>query len=158
MRRTLFIASVVLGLAMGGAARAQAAPEILWTPAQQEIIALLGDGAMGIESGFEAWEAEFHDDWTVWFAGQPAVRAKAPHMAQVRDYIGGGARVVDYRADFADIAILGDTALARYNAVETLREADGTTRVVRYAGTAFLVRVDGDWKIRATTVAFTDAP
>ncbi len=158
MTRTLFIAALLLGLASAGAARAQAAAEPRWTPAQQEIIDLLDDGPMGIETDFEAWEDEFHDDWTVWFAGQPAARARAPHMAGVRAYIDRGARVVSYEATFADIAIVGDTALARFNAVETLREPDGAPRVVRYASTDFLVRVDGAWKIRATTVAFTDAP
>ncbi|WP_273184511.1 DUF4440 domain-containing protein [Hyphomonas adhaerens] len=75
-------------------------------------------------------------------------------MQLVRDYIEGGARVVSYEAAFADITVLGDTALARFNATESLLEADGSPRTVRYAGTDYLVRVDGTWKVRATTVAF----
>jgi len=158
MTRTIFIVSLLLGLAAAGAASAQTAAAPRWTPGQLEIIALLDDGPMGIETDFEAWESEFHDDWTVWFAGQPAARARAPHMAGVREYIDRGARAVSYEAAFADIAIVGDTALARFNAVETLREPDGAPRVVRYAGTDFLVRVDGEWKVRASTVTFLDAP
>tara|TARA_B100000614_G_scaffold97869_2_gene88263 strand:- start:4138 stop:4368 length:231 start_codon:yes stop_codon:yes gene_type:complete len=44
--------------------------------------------------------------------------------------------------------------VARFNATESLLEADGSPRTVRYAGTDYLVRVDGTWKVRATTVAF----
>ncbi len=158
MKRTIVIASLLLGLAAAGPVSAQTAPTSQWTPGQLEIIALLDDGPMGIETDFEAWESDFHEDWTVWFPGQPAARAKAPHMADVRDYIASGAKVVSYQADFADIAIVGDTALVRFNAVETLEEPDGAPRVVRYASTDFLVRVDGEWKVRATTVSLMDAP
>ena len=44
--------------------------------------------------------------------------------------------------------------IRRFSATESLLEADGTPRTVRYAGTDYLVRVDGAWKVRATTVAF----
>jgi ketosteroid isomerase-like protein len=125
-----------------------------WSADQQAIVDLISNGPVGIETDFEAWGSEYHDDWTVWFAGQAEPRAKIPHMQLVRDYIDGGARVVSYEAEFADIAVLGDTALARFNATEALMEADGTPRTVRYAGTDYLVRVDGAWKVRATTVAF----
>lgn len=134
-------------------AGAQANVEPRWTPEQQEIIALLENGPMGIETNFEAWENEFHEDWTVWFVGQPEVRAKPGHMAGVRDYIGRGAKVISYTAQFADIAIKGDTAVARFNAIEKLQNPDGSPRTVNYASTDYLVRVDGEWKIRATTVA-----
>jgi hypothetical protein len=126
MIRTGLIASLLFSLAAACAASPQAGPDPRWTPQQQEIIALLENGPMGIETDFEAWENEFHDDWTVWFAGQPDAHAKGPHMARVRDYIGRGARVVSYEAEFADIAIVGLTALARFNAIETLQEPDGT--------------------------------
>jgi hypothetical protein len=158
MIRTGLIASLLFSLAAACAASPQAGPDPRWTPQQQEIIALLENGPMGIETDFEAWENEFHDDWTVWFAGQPDAHAKGPHMARVRDYIGRGARVVSYEAEFADIAIVGLTALARFNAVETLQEPDGTPRIVHYASTDFLIRVDGEWKIRATTISYTDEP
>lgn len=132
---------------------AEANDENHWTPEQQEIIALLENGPMGIETDFEAWENEFHDDWTVWFVGQPEASAKPGHMKRVRAYIGGGAKVISYTAQFADIVINGDTALARFNAIEKLENADGSPRTVRYASTDYLVRVDGEWKIRTTTVA-----
>ena len=134
-------------------AGAQANDEPHWTPDQQEIIALLENGPMGIESNFEAWENEFHEDWTVWFVGQPEVRAKPGHMAGVRDYIGRGAKVISYTAQFADIAVRGDTAVARFNALEELQNPDGSPRTVNYASTDYLVKVDGEWKIRTTTVA-----
>ncbi|MCB2113521.1 MAG: nuclear transport factor 2 family protein [Parvularculaceae bacterium] len=134
-------------------AGAQASDPPRWTAEQQEIIALLENGPMGIETDFEAWENEFHKDWTVWFVGQPEARAKPGHMASVRDYIGRGAKVLSYDAQFADIAIMGDTALARFNAVEKLLNPDGSPRTVNYASTDFLVKVDGEWKIRTTTVA-----
>ena len=134
-------------------AGAEANDEKRWTAEQQEIIALLENGPMGIETDFEAWEDEFHDDWTVWFVGQPEVRAKPGHMAGVRDYIGRGAKVISYTAQFADIAVNGDTAVARFNAIEKLQNPDGSPRTVNYASTDFLVKVDGEWKIRTTTVA-----
>lgn len=158
MLRTGLIASLLFSMAAACAASPQAGPEPRWTPQQQEIIALLENGPMGIETDFEAWENEFHEDWTVWFAGQPDARAKGPHMARVRDYIGSGARVVSYEAEFADIAIVGLTALARSNAIETLQEPGGTPRVVHYASTDFLIRSGKEWKIRATTVSFMDEP
>jgi hypothetical protein len=125
-----------------------------WTQDQQSVIDLLKDGPMGIETDFEAWESEFHNDWTVWFAGKPEAKSKVPHMAGVRDYIGRGAKVVSYTAEFADVVIHGDTALARFNAIESLINPDGTPRVVHYASTDLLVRAGKSWKILATTVAF----
>ncbi len=154
MIRTLFVTASVAALALPTTAHA----ETRWSAAQQEIVDLLGDGPMGIETDFDSWAREFHDDWTVWFPGQGAARGKADHMASVRAYIDGGAQVVSYQADFADIAILGDTALARFNAVETLQEADGSERIVHYGSTDYLIRVDDAWKVRATTVAIQPAP
>ena len=150
VRATRLLAMVAL--ASSACAYAESTPAL--TPDQQSVIDLLQDGPMGIETDFEAWESEFHDDWTVWFAGQPAARAKVPHMASVRDYIGRGAKVVSYKAEFADVVIHGDTALARFNAVETLTNPDGSPRVVHYASTDLLVRDAKTWKILATTVAF----
>ena len=77
-------------------------------------------------------------------------------MQAVRDYIDGGARVVGYEAEFADVTILDDTAVARFNAVETIIEADRSERIVHYSGTDVLVKEDGQWFIRTATVAFTD--
>ena len=49
--------------------------------------------------------------------------------------------------------------IRRFSATESLLEADGTPRTVRYAGTDYLVRMDGTWKVRTMTVAcLTDAP
>lgn len=125
-----------------------------WTPDQQAIIDLLKDGPVGIETNFDAWEDEFHEDWTVWFVGQDKARTKAPHMEAVRDYVlVRGARVVSYEAYFSDIVVNGDTALARFNAVETLTQPDGSPRVVKYASTDYLVRDGNHWKIRTTTIA-----
>ena len=125
-----------------------------WSMEQQEIVDLLSNGPLGIETDFAAWEDEFHPDWTVWFTGQAEVRAKTPHMQAVRAYIEGGAKVVSFEAEFADVTIIGDTALARFNATESLQNADGSARIVRFSSTDYLVRVDGDWKVKATTVAF----
>lgn len=118
------------------------------------IIRLLENGPMGIETDFEAWSAEYHPDWTVWFAGQPEARAKAEHMALVRDYIDGGARVLSYEADFVHIEVRGHTALARFNTTETLREADGSTRVARFASSDMLLKEDGEWRVLTTSIAF----
>ncbi|WP_375210514.1 nuclear transport factor 2 family protein [Hyphomonas jannaschiana] len=152
MKRFLQIAGLSATLTL--ATLPALASEQDWSADQQAIADLLSNGPMGIETDFEAWASEYHDDWTVWFAGQAEPRAKAPHMQLVRDYIDGGASVVSYEAEFADITVLGDTALARFNATESLMEADGSPRTVRYAGTDYLVRVEGTWKVRATTVAF----
>jgi ketosteroid isomerase-like protein len=154
MKRSFKSAGLAALFVLGAASLPALASEQDWSADQQAIANLLSNGPMGIETDFEAWASEYHDDWTVWFAGQAEPRAKDPHMQLVRDYIDGGARVVSYEAEFADIAVLGDTALARFNATESLMEADGSPRTVRYAGTDYLVRVDGAWKVRATTVAF----
>ena len=126
-----------------------------WTPEQQAIVDLLKNGPMNIETNFENWEDKYHEEWTVWFAGQPTVRQKPAHMERVRDYIGQGAKVISYTAQFADISVIGNTAFARFNAIEELRNPDGSPRTVYYAGTDYLIKVDGQWKVRATTVAFT---
>ncbi len=126
-----------------------------WTPEQQAIAELLENGPMNIETNFEDWDDKFHEEWTVWFAGQPSVRKKPEHMEGVRNFIGQGAKVISYTAQFADITVYGNTAFARFNAVEELRNPDGSPRTVYYAGTDYLIKVDGQWKIRATTVAFT---
>ena len=120
----------------------------------KSIVNLLKDGPVGIETDFDAWEDEFHEDWTVWFVGQDKARAKAPHMEAVRDYVlVRGAKVVSYEAYFSDIVVNGDTALVRFNAVETLTQPDGSPRVVKYASTDYLVRENDQWKIRTTTIA-----
>jgi ketosteroid isomerase-like protein len=154
MKRILQSAALSTAFAFCAASLPAFASEQDWSADQQAIADLLSNGPVGIETDFEAWASEYHEDWTVWFAGQAEARAKVPHMKLVRDYIEGGARVVSYEAEFADITVLGDTALARFNATESLMEADGSPRTVRYAGTDYLVRVDGVWKVRATTVAF----
>ena len=149
---------LVFTLGLATPAHAEMEPQHAWTPAEQEIIAVLENGPMGIETDFDAWADEFHDDWTVWFAGQPAPRAKADHMPMVRDYIESGARVASFTAEFTDIEILGEMALARLNATEELINPDGGTRIVRYASTELLEREEGMWKVRASTVAFLPDP
>ena len=151
-------ALLVFMLGLGAPAQAEIEPHPNWTPAEQEIIAVLENGPMGIETDFDAWANEFHDDWTVWFAGQPAPRAKADHMPMVREYIESGARVASFTAEFTDIEILGEMALARLNATEELVNPDGSTRIVRYASTELLERQEGAWKVRASTVAFLPEP
>ena len=132
------------------------AETVSWSDEQQAVIDVIADGPIGIETDFSAWEDKYHPDWTVWFVGNDSVREKPPHMQAVRDYIDGGARVVGYEAEFADVTILDDTAVARFNAVETIIEADGSERIVHYSGTDVLVKEDDQWLIRTATVAFTD--
>ena len=127
-----------------------------WTPGQQAVIDVIAGGPVGIETDFTSWEDKYHPDWTVWFVGKDSVREKLPHMQAVRDYMSGGARVIGYEAEFADVALLGNTAVARFNAVETIIEADGSERIVHYSGTDVLVKENDQWLIRTATVAFTD--
>lgn len=131
-----------------------AAADEAWSADQQAVIDVLKDGPLGIDQDFESWESKFHPDWTVWFANQPEDRAKAPHMQTVRDYIGGGAVVTGYVFEPVDVLVGADYAHVRFNATETIREADGSIRVVKYGGTDLLVQEDGEWRIRATTVSF----
>ena len=156
--RLYFTSLLAFGLVPACLAAPETAPAPQWSPDQQAIIALIEHGPMGIETDFEAWESKYHEDWTVWFPGQETVRAKGPHMTLVRDYIGSGAKVISYEAQFADIAVFGDTALARFNAVERLENPDGSPRVVYYGGTDLLIRVDDTWKVRTTTVSLMDPP
>lgn len=144
---------LALALVLCGAHPAWA-DDVDWAADQQAIIDLLSDGPLGIENDFESWAAEFHPDWTIWFAGRAEVRAKGPHMQAVRDYIDGGARVTGFEAEFIDITVTGDTAVARFNATESLQEADGSARTSRFASMDYLIREDGVWTIRATTLTF----
>lgn len=120
------------------------------------ILDILENGPVAIGPGTENWEVNFHPDWTVWFAGGDAVRERGPHMADVRDYVGRGADVVEFELDLVSLQIRGDTAFARYNAVEHIIEGDGGRRDVAYSGTDWLVREDGRWLILSTTVAFPE--
>ena len=63
------------------------------------ILAIMSRGPVGIENDFEAWERNFHPDWTVWFSGQDGVRARGPHMDSVREYMARGAAVIGDRDD-----------------------------------------------------------
>ena len=120
---------------------------------REAILAILSRGPVGIESEFSAWERNFHPDWTVWFSGQDGVRARDPHMANVRAYVATGAAVIGYEFELDDLVLDAETALVRFHAVETIRESDGGLRIVPYAGTDYLVRRDGRWLIRTSSVS-----
>lgn len=118
------------------------------------ILAIMGRGPVGIGADFEAWERNFHPDWTVWFAGNEAARDRAPHMADVRDYVGSGNEVEDYQLEPVRLSLHGDHAIIDYNAVETIRRIDGGLRIVHYSGTDLLVREAGRWLILSTSISF----
>lgn len=120
------------------------------------ILAIMERGPVGIGSDFEAWERNFHPDWTVWFAGDEAPRPREPHMDAVRDYVARGAEVEDYALDLVRLNMHGDRAVIDYNAVETIREGDGGLRIVRYSGTDLLVKEDGRWLILTSSLSFPE--
>lgn len=128
------------------------------TDERAAILSILSRGPVGIETDFEAWERNFHPDWTVWFSGQAGVRARGPHMASVRDYIAGGAAVISYDFELDALVVSDETALARFHAIETIREAGGNERRVAYAGTDYLVHEGGRWLIRTSSVSLLEAP
>ena len=120
------------------------------------ILAMMERGSVGIGADFEAWARNFHPDWTIWMAGSEAAREREAHMALVRDYLAQGAEVEAYELDLVRLNIYGDQAVLDYNAVETIREADGGLRIVRYSATAVLVREAGRWLIRTTSLSFPE--
>lgn len=70
MKRAFRSASLAALFTLCAASLPALASEQDWSADQQAIADLLSNGPMGIETDFEAWASEYHDDWTVWFAGQ----------------------------------------------------------------------------------------
>lgn len=119
-----------------------------------QILSIMERGPVGIGQDFEAWARHFHPDWSVWFAGQDAPRARTGHMQAVRDYVASGAEVVDYEFDLVRLTLRGDTAFIDYNAIERIAQGDGSLRVVHYSGSDVLVREDGRWLIYSSSLSF----
>lgn len=145
----LLAAVALLPVAAAGQERART-----WTAEQQAVIDALSGGPIGIEeeAAFEAWASGYHPDWTYWRLGTDSTRPRDEHMALVREYVGAGNHVVAFELEPVDVIVRGDTALVRLNAVETIREADGGTRVARYSSAAMMVREQRNWQLLATNI------
>lgn len=134
------------------------APQHLaWTPEQEAVIAALSRGPVGIEEDFERWESGFHPDWSFWQMGTVEVRPRDIHMGLVHELIDGGAAVRAFEFTPVDVVVLGDMAMVRANAVETIEHPDGRSQVVRYASMEMLVRVEGRWLVRASSIVFPES-
>ncbi|MEP3073763.1 DUF4440 domain-containing protein [Maricaulis sp.] len=141
----LFFGFVPAGLAQDGAAE---------DPDQPAILAMLERGPVGLATDFEAWAGNFHPEWSVWFAGRDAAVERDVHMQRVRDYVATGIDVEAFDFDLVRYQRHGATAIVDFNATEYIRQADGTLRTVRFSETAVLVREDGRWLIRSSSLSF----
>ena len=125
-----------------------------WTPEQQEIIDIASKGPIDIDTNFEGWEQGYHPEWSFWRVGDDSIRERSVHMALVGGVISEGNRVVDFKLTPVDVMVYGDAALLRYNAVETLENADGEQTQAIFSSAGFYVREDGVWRVRATNIFF----
>ena len=116
-----------------------------WTPEQREVIEAASTGPVGIETDFERWESGYHSDWTYWRMGTDQVRPKDVHMDLVRGVIGDGNRVTGFELTPVDVIVRGETALLRYNAVETLVNAAGEEQIIHYSAASVFAMEDGRW-------------
>jgi len=127
-------------------------------PAQQDdeqaMLAILSEGPLNIGRDTRAWADNFHPDWNLWFVGNEQPRQRAPHMQAVFDYVERGAVVEAYQLNLVSLEIFGDQALARYHAREQVRDPQNGLRLIDYAAVTFLVREDGRWLIRASSLTF----
>lgn len=121
---------------------------------EDAILSMLREGALNIGRDTARWEANFHPDWTVWFAGNDTQREREPHMQAVRDYVARGAVVEQFELQPVSLDVFGDQALIRYHAIEHVRDPENGLRVIHYAATALLLKEDGRWLIRASSLSF----
>ena len=122
--------------------------------AKNEILQIIETGPLLLNENFESWTENYHDEWEVWFSGQPSVRSKTPHMSVVRDYIASGATGVGFEAEIVDIDVFGDIAFVRFSAIERLQESNGQLRIVRFSSSDLLIYENEWWQIFATSIAF----
>ncbi|WP_300532385.1 nuclear transport factor 2 family protein [Maricaulis sp.] len=121
---------------------------------REAIVTLLREGPLNIGPDIDAWEANYHPDWTVWFAGAAEARQRADHMPLVRDYVARGAVVERYDLDLVSFDLFGDTAIVRHLAQEHVRDPENGLRIIDYSATTTLVRTDGRWLIRTSSLSF----
>jgi hypothetical protein len=146
-------AGLVAGLAvmLAGSASAQSPRE--WTEDEQAVIDAASTGPVNIHEDFAGWEAGYHADWSIWRLGNDTVRDRDPHMDLVRDFVGSGAVVESFALEPVDVLVRGDVALLRYNAVETIRNADGEVREVTFSSATVFVREGGEWLALASNLS-----
>jgi len=128
-----------------------------WSDEQQEVIDAASRGPVGIEEDFDGWAAGYHAEWSYWRLGADSTRPRGEHMGLVRDYLGEGNRVVGFEIEALDVIVRGDVAMLRYNAVETIEEADGAKRVVCFSSASMYEKVDGRWLCLATNIFYPPA-
>lgn len=121
---------------------------------EQAILAILSEGPLNIGHDTQAWSDNFHPDWNIWFVGSEHPRQREPHMQAVFDYVAGGAVVEAYQLDLVSLEIFGDQALARYHSREEVRDTQNGLRVIDYAAVTLLVKEEGRWLIRASSLTF----
>ena len=148
------IGFVVLMLALALAATSAQADERTAESDRDAILDIIRTGPLNIGRDTAAWEANFHSDWTVWFAGQAEPRERGPHMQAVREYVARGARVTAFDIELVSLDVDDDRALIRFNAVEQIDDPDVGERVVHYSAVAFLVHEQGRWQIYRSSLSF----
>ncbi|WP_370334951.1 nuclear transport factor 2 family protein [Parvularcula marina] len=132
----------------------QAAEEPRWTPEQQEIIDVASRGPFALNDDFDAWAEGYHPDWSYWRLGAETIRPRDEHMQAVADYMATGVRIVGFEFTPIDVVVRGDTALLRYNAIESIENPDGTRRDVHFSAAGFYAREEGEWKVLASNLYY----
>lgn len=96
--------------------------------------------------GFDAFAAQFHDDFTLWIDGREV--ARADYLPPVAAWRAAGNGAVSTRMIPVSVDVFGDLALSRF----VLREdfIDGTSFVGRFVSLAR--RDNGCWKAYRSTV------
>jgi len=96
--------------------------------------------------GFDAFSAQFHDDFTLWIDGR--VVARSDYLPPVEAWLAAGNGAVSTRMLPVSVDVFGDLALSRF----VLREdfIDGTSFVGRFVSLAR--RENGCWRVYRSTV------
>ena len=127
-----------------------------WTPEQQSVIDAVSRGPVGIDSDFDRWADGYGSDWTYWRMGSAETRPRDVHMDLVRGVVEDGNRITAFEMEPVDVVVMGDVAQLRYNAEETIVGPDGTVTVVDYSAVALLVREDGRWLLRTSSLFYPE--
>lgn len=139
MLPTFVLAALLLAFGFAGSARADDQKAAVLNMERDLALVLTRDG-------FDAFSAQFHDDFTLWIDGR--VIARADYLPPVEAWLASGNGAVSTRMLPVSVDIYGDLALSRF----VLREdfIDGTSFVGRFVSLAR--RENGCWQVYRSTV------
>jgi len=136
---TCVLAALLLAPGFAGTARADDQEAAVLNMERDLALVLTRDG-------FDAFSAQFHDDFTLWIDGREV--ARADYLPPVAAWRAAGNGAVSTRMLPVSVDIFGDLALARF----VLREdfIDGTSFVGRFVSLAR--RDNGCWRVYRSNV------